>query len=116
MGSFTNIAYANVDSFVMKLNGMIVNPLILFFFALALVYFLYGMFEFILNQANDEKKTTGKSHMLWGIIGIVIMMGVWFILNVILNTLNISPSEINPEQGHVKLNEYNPTYPPKRTP
>jgi hypothetical protein len=59
------------------------------------------VFEFIGNGDNDEKKTTGKSHMLWGIIGITIMMGVWTILGVILNTLDIKG--IDPEKGTVKL-------------
>jgi len=74
-------------------------------FALAVVFFLYGMLEFLFNQANEEKKTSGKSHMLWGIIGITIMMGVWAILGIILSTLGIPESEINPEQGYVDLRE-----------
>ncbi|MSU44911.1 hypothetical protein EXS45_01900 [Candidatus Nomurabacteria bacterium] len=104
---FTNVAYAGVDSFIVNVNREIINPLILLLFALALIYFLYGMFEFIGNSTNDEKKTIGKSHMLWGIIGLTIMMGVWTILNIILNTLNIQ-DQINPQEGTVKLNDYNP--------
>jgi amino acid transporter len=84
---------------------MIINPLIELLFALAIVYFLYGVFEFLSNQANEEKKTTGKSHMMWGIIGITIMMGVWTILGILLNTLGIDESEINPEAGTVNLTQ-----------
>ena len=100
----TKIAYATLDSFIGNIDTLIINPLILFLFALAVVYFLYGVLEFIMNQENEEKKTAGKSHMLWGIIGIVIMMGVWTILSIVLNTLGISKDEINPEQGTVHLN------------
>ena len=100
-----NIAYASVDSFMVKVNTLIINPLITLLFALAVVFFLYGMLEFLFNQANEEKKTSGKSHMLWGIIGITIMMGVWAILGIILSTLGIPESEINPEQGYVDLRE-----------
>ena len=106
---FTNIAYASVDSFVANLNRLIINPLIILLFALALAYFLWGMFEFLSNQENEEKKTAGKSHMIWGIVGITIMMGVWFIMYLILDTFNIT--EINPKKGTVQLNEYNPSYP-----
>ncbi len=97
----TQVAYASVDTFVANVNKEIINPLILFLFALALVYFLYGMFQFISNGANDEKKTTGKSHMLWGIVGLTIMMGVWFILNMIMSTFNIR--NIDPKEGTVDL-------------
>ena len=108
----TNIAYASLDSFVSNVGREIINPLIIFLFALALAYFLYGLVEFIANGANDEKKTTGKSHMLWGVVGLTIMMGVWFIMGVVLNTLGIE-GQIKPQDGEVKLNEYNPKYPPK---
>ena len=106
---FTNVAYASVDSFVANLNRLIINPLIILLFALALAYFLWGMFEFLSNQENEEKKTAGKKHMIWGIVGITIMMGVWFIMYLILDTFNIT--EINPKKGTVQLNEYNPSYP-----
>lgn len=95
------MAYASLDSFITNVDSMIINPLIMLLFALALAYFLYGVFEFIANQSNDEKKTTGKSHMLWGIVGITIMIGVWAILGMILNTFNIQG--IDPEKGTVKL-------------
>jgi succinate dehydrogenase/fumarate reductase cytochrome b subunit len=100
----TKIAYAastTLNGFVANVDNTIINPLILLLFALAVVYFLYGILEFLMNQENEEKKTAGKSHMLWGIIGIVIMLGVWSILGMILSTFNISG--INPQQGTVNL-------------
>ena len=100
---FINIAYASesLDQFIGKVNKFIINPLILLLFGLALIYFLYGVFEFLSNLDNEEKKTTGKSHMIWGIVGITIMMGVFTIMNIILNTLKIDG--IDPEQGTVEL-------------
>lgn len=94
----TKVAYADVDSFIENVNEEIINPLILLLFALALAYFLYGVFEFISNQSNDEKKTTGKSHMLWGVIGLTIMMSVWAILGLLLNTFpNIKGIDLDRE-------------------
>ena len=113
-----NIAFASLDSFLGNVNEQIVNPLISLLFALAVIYFLYGVFEFIGNQENEEKKTTGKNHIIWGVIGIAIMLGVWTILSIVLNTMNIQKSEINIEtdnnQGEieVRLEDYNPQFPP----
>jgi len=104
----TKTAYAastSLNGFIANVDNMIINPLILFLFALAIVFFLYGVFEFLTNQNNDEKKTTGKSHMLWGIVGITIMMGVWTILGILLSTMGISKGEIDPEQGTVHLSQ-----------
>lgn len=102
---FINIAYASesVDQFIFNLNKLIINPLIVLLFTLAVIFFLYGVFEFISNQDNEEKKTKGKSHMMWGIIGIGIMMAVFTLMNILLKTLNID--YIDPEQGEVTLPE-----------
>ena len=106
---FTNIAYANVDEFIGNANRLIINPLIYLLFALAFAFFVYGVLEFLINQENDEKRTVGKSHMVYGIIGITIMFGVWAILNILLNTFSIEG--IDPEKGQVELNNYNRSYP-----
>jgi uncharacterized membrane protein YidH (DUF202 family) len=97
----TKIAYADLNGFIGKVETTIINPIILFLFALAILYFLYGVLEFFMNQENEEKKTSGKSHMLWGVIGITIMLGVWTILGIILSTMGVTG--INPSQGTVQL-------------
>ena len=96
----TNVAYADVDTFVKNVNKLIINPLIAFLFGLAVAYFLYGVFEFISNQTNEEKKTTGRNHMIWGVVGIVIMMGVFSIIKLIGNTLGV---EVDPRAGTVQM-------------
>ncbi len=100
---YTKIAYAGkVNEFVLKVDKFIINPLILMLFGLAILIFLYGVLEFLMNQASEEKKTTGKSHMIWGVVGITIMLGVWTILGFVLNTLGIDG--IDPQEGTVQLN------------
>src|SRR3990167_2924594 len=96
---YTKVAYASLDTFIASVYQQIINPLIILLFSLALVYFLYGLFEFIANFDNEDKKTAGKSHMIWGVVGLTIMMGVWFFLGVILSTFNIT--YVHPEEGKV---------------
>lgn len=106
----TEVAHASVDSFIQSVNTQIINPLILFLFALAMVYFLYGMLKFFMGADNDEARSEGKQHMIWGVLGMTIMMGVFAILNLVLDTLNLR-GDINVEQGTVNLQPYNPSYP-----
>ena len=107
---FTNIAYADgVDDFIHNVNGLILNPLIKLLFALALAFFFYGVLEFIMNLDKDEAKTVGKTHMLWGIIGMTIMFSVWGLMNLVLDTFGITG--INPKAGTVNLEDYNPNFP-----
>lgn len=96
-----NITFASFDSFFSNVVNQIVNPLIGFVFALAVLYFLYGVVKFIMSMDSEGGRDEGKKHMMWGIVGITIMMGVWGIMNLILNTLNID--YIDPENNEVNL-------------
>jgi uncharacterized membrane protein len=93
---------AQLDLFIGKVDTLIINPVIYFLFALAIVFFLWGVFECIKNQANGEKKNNCKEHMLWGLVGIFIMLSVWAIMSILVNTLGVS-GQINPQQGTVNL-------------
>jgi hypothetical protein len=44
----------SLDQFIFNVNKLIINPLILLLFALALVFFLYGVFEFILSGMKKK--------------------------------------------------------------
>jgi uncharacterized membrane protein len=81
------VAYASVSTLVNSIEKVVINPLIIMVFAIAFVYFLYGVIQFVLNPENQEKRSVGKSHMLWGIVGIFIMVAVFGIMRLILNTL-----------------------------
>ncbi|MEJ0002243.1 MAG: hypothetical protein WDN09_03675 [bacterium] len=108
---FPNVAHAEtVDQFIANVDRLIINPLIVLLFALAVIYFLWGMFMFLANADNEEKRSVGKLHMIYGVIGMTIMVGVFAIMHVVLDTLSIDG--INPEQGSVQLDDYNPSYPP----
>lgn len=73
---------------IAKINEYLLNPLITLLFAVAVIYFLYGLFVFIRNQDNDEAQTAGKMHMLWGVVGIFLMMAVGGILEIIEGSAN----------------------------
>jgi hypothetical protein len=59
-------------------------------FAVALLYFFYGIFEFVKNAGNGEDLETGKQNMIYGVVGMVIMVGVYGIIHLALNTFGIN--------------------------
>lgn len=69
-----------------NIEQVILNPLIFLIAGLALLVFLYGVFEYIMNAEDPEKRKTGHSHMLWGIIGLSIMFSAYGIIYFVLNT------------------------------
>ena len=99
---FVLTAYASADSAIRSINKAIVNPLIILMFAIATVYFIYGLFEFLKDSDNAEAREKGKQHILWGLIGMLVMVMVFFIMKIILGTLGIE-GQINPEELEVNL-------------
>jgi hypothetical protein len=80
--------YAAEIPYLTAINQNIVNPFLRFLFVLALVVFLWGIFQYIREGDNEAARGVGRQHMLWGIVGLFIMMGVYGILNIICNTID----------------------------
>ncbi|MDQ5971604.1 MAG: hypothetical protein QG566_550 [Patescibacteria group bacterium] len=98
------IAEASVGTLMQSINRVILNPLIVFLFACAMLFFLYGVMQFIINPANEEMKKKGKSHMIWGVVGMAIMVSVFGIMQIILNTLGGSKTGIQIDRtGNYKI-------------
>ena len=70
---------------ILKAVQEIVNPIIIIFFLLALSVFVYGVFEFIRGSDNDEARTKGQKHMLWGVIGLFIMTATFAIIRFLIS-------------------------------
>jgi hypothetical protein len=95
------VAYANVNDLLKKINKVIINPIIIFVFTIALVYFFAGVVKFLSSGEDASAKNEGKNHMLWGVIGMFIMVATFAIMNIIINTFHIEG--INVEQGTVNI-------------
>lgn len=63
----------------------LVVPLI---FAVAIVFFLVGMLRF-LRSDQMEKRKEGRQYMLWAIIALSVMLGIWGIVRIIGGTFGI---------------------------
>ncbi len=80
----------SVQRFVGNVNEAIINPLIGFLFVLATVYFLWGVMQFIWASRSDGDQEEGKQHMLWGIIGMTLMVSVYGILRIVTSTFGVN--------------------------
>ncbi len=100
---FIPTAEASIVTLMGSINRVIINPLIYLLFALALAYFLYGLAKYLLSPDNEELRSSSKSHMLWGIFGMFIMIAVFGIMNLILKTVGEDRIQIN--NGDIKIGE-----------
>lgn len=65
------------------------NPILTVIFTLGLFLFFYGIIEFLWASREGKPSETGKQHMLWGLFGMLIMVSVYGIIQLIMNTLGI---------------------------
>lgn len=71
-----------------KAQTVIVRPIIVLLGALAFVTFLYGVYEMLAAQTNEEARKKGAQHVLWGVIGLFIIISAIGILNLVCATIN----------------------------
>lgn len=65
-------------------NGVV--PLI---FAIAMVMFIWGVVQYVINSDEEAKKAKGKQFMIWGIIALTVMIGVWGLVGIVGNTFGL---------------------------
>ena len=71
-----------------KVVTEVFSPIYQLVAGIAFLYFLYGGLMFILNMNDPEKRNIGKSHLLYGTIGLFIILSVGGILKVFNSVFN----------------------------
>ena len=61
--------------------GAIVPVLI----ALGVVYFIWGVVSYVI-ASDEEAKSAGRNRMIFGIIGLAVIIGMWGLVNILGNT------------------------------
>jgi len=75
--------------FVNRINEAILFPLITLLMALAFLYFLYGAFEYVKNANNESAREVGRQHLLYGVIGMLVMLSAMALLSIAAGTFGI---------------------------
>ncbi len=90
MDALVPTAFAKVDAAAFgrvldPVINAIVTPLVQLAFAVAVVVFAYGVFQVV--WGGDEAREKGKKSMLYGVIGMFIMMSAWGLIYLVANTV-----------------------------
>lgn len=76
-----------LDQIINVLENEIINPFIDFLIALAALIFVWGVIQFVINADDPKGREQGKRHIIWGILGIFIMVSAIGILNILASVL-----------------------------
>ncbi len=72
-----------------KINALIINPIIILAFVVALLVFFWGIFQFIQSETADAKRDDGKKKILYGLLGMLVMFSAYGIIRLILATFGL---------------------------
>jgi hypothetical protein len=82
---------AAVDAFsLLKVLQNIVDTIIPFVVGLAVLVFIYGVFNFVTSAGDEEARANAKQFIIWGIIAIFVMVSVWGLVRILSGTFNLN--------------------------
>ena len=82
----SNPMLADVFNYVTCFIGQSVVPLL---FSLAIVMFIWGVIQYVINDSDEGKKEKGRNFMIWGIIALTVMVSIWGLVSIIGSTFNV---------------------------
>lgn len=85
--------FGQIDSFVGNITSFINNVIIPLIFGISLVVFMWGIFQLFIAK-NAEKAEDGKKLAFYAVIGFVLMVSIWGIVNLIAGGLGFSGEQI----------------------
>jgi hypothetical protein len=83
LGSIQEIA----GTFLAFLDDAVI-PLIIGF---AVIFFLWGVAKFVKAAGDPKARGEGQQLMLWGIVGLAVMLSVWGLVAIITSTFGFDP-------------------------
>jgi FtsH-binding integral membrane protein len=66
---------------------LVLRPLIPLLFLVATVVFLWGIILYITSGGEEEKIREGRKYIIWGLIGLFVMVALWGIVRALIATL-----------------------------
>lgn len=70
------------ELFIRAINGVVVV-----IFSSLVAGLIYGVVLYIANADNEKRRTEIKGYLTWGIVGIIVLFGLWGILSILSYSL-----------------------------
>lgn len=103
------ISFAALDGLrglLIDIQGLLklVYPIV---FTIALIYFFWGVAQFILKEAgNDKAREDGKKKIMWGVVALFVMFSIYGIISAISNLTGI-PTTVS--GGNLNSRSFSPS-------
>lgn len=78
-------AITDVNSLTYKLTN-IGNVFIEILIAFAVIWIIFNVVRFIVSGDNEEKRKAYQGAILWGIVGLFVILSIWGLVRILTNT------------------------------
>ena len=68
--------------------GYLLNLIVPVVITLGIVYFVWGVISYVI-AGDEEAKTKGRDRMIYGIIGLAVIVALWGLVNILLKTFGL---------------------------
>jgi len=92
---------ADLKSIVGTIRDL-VNTIVPLFMVVAVAVFLWGIVKYITAAGDEEKAKAARGYIIYGLIGVFVMVCFWGIIQVVASTFGITPG------GTVPVPTWNP--------
>lgn len=83
------LTYAQTVGTILEKISDILNITIPVLMILATLVFLWGIITYITASGDEEKLKGARMYIIWGLIGLFVMVAVWGLVQVLLNTFGV---------------------------
>ena len=78
------------------------NTIVPLFMVIAVAVFLWGIVQYITASGDEEKAKSARGYIIYGLIGVFVMIAFWGIITVVATTFGISTG------GTIEAPTFNP--------
>jgi len=94
-------AAADLGSILDEIRSL-VDTIIPLFMVIAVAIFLWGIIKYITAAGDEEKAKTARGYIIYGLIGLFVMVAFWGIIRVVASTFGVE------QGGTIELPTINP--------
>lgn len=79
---------STIGDILCRFSG-ILNAVLPVLIALGVVYFVWGVITYVVGS-DEEAKKAGRDRIIFGIIGLAVIIGLWGLVHILTNTFTLT--------------------------
>jgi len=81
----------DVNGVTAKLSG-IGNTVIYLLVALGVIFIIWNVVMYMIKAGDEGARKSAGMHVLWGIVGLAIILSIWGLVNILTGTFRTTPT------------------------